>query len=434
MNKQTAVIICNWNKKEDVLACIDSVFRSNYKEFDLICVDNGSTDGSVKAIQSLRAPIHIISLQENVGGAGGFNAGLEYAMQGSYEYIVLLDNDVIVDETAIASLVSAMELHDELGILGAKIYLAGTENHLQEFGSYIDWDNFNIKPLNQGAKDNNQLPSLLECDYVPACALIVRSDAIRKVGMMDAQYFIYWDDIEWGYRMKQAGYRVMVTSQAKVWHKMGAAERKNTFATYYFWRNRIHFFVNHISENSVEQFCEKLLNEILLALFFSQYNKQQSLVFTIVNAIMDGLSVTRGQASTNKIFEREIKQDALNVWLQQMNQPLVSFVNCTSNTPDDVVASLLSRKYRDYSFVQHEKGCIYMVDHISEYTGPYCDDYVIVDKYFNVISSIEEFQHINDFKTWYNLSYRMYEPLLKLKIRNIKEKKTFDSWSWGEMK
>ncbi|MFD2116985.1 glycosyltransferase family 2 protein [Paenibacillus yanchengensis] len=331
MSKETAVVICNWNKKTDLMLCIHSVFRSNYTNFDVIVVDNASTDGSVEAIEELAYPIHIIELADNIGGAGGFNAGIEKALEGAYEYIVLLDNDVIVDSIAINNMINIMKDNSNIGLLGAKIIASGTENILQEFGSYIDWDQFNIRPMNKGSLDTQDLPLLLECDYVPACALIARASAVRKVGLMDSQYFIYWDDIEWGYRMKQSGYKVMVTSKAKVWHKMGATERKTTFATYYFWRNRFHFFLEYIEQSQLDQFIDCIFNDLHKAIYFSKHNYRWSVIKSLVYAFEDALVGIRGKAQCDRIFEIEGITDRLAEWMDQSSPGNVIIKNYGSN-------------------------------------------------------------------------------------------------------
>jgi GT2 family glycosyltransferase len=305
VNKQTAVVICNWNKKEDLLLCINSAFYSTYNDFDLIVVDNASSDGSVESIRQLKHPIEIIQLTENIGGAGGFNAGIEYALTRSYEYIVLLDNDVIIDPDAMNSMIVTMESYPNIGLLGAKIMIAGTENKLQEFGSFIDWEKFDINPLYKGEIDTHALPLLLECDYVPACALIARVSAVRKVGLMDYHNFIYWDDIEWGYRMNLAGYKVMVTSQAKVWHKMGASEKGNTFATYYFWRNRLHFFLKN-SLQSKASVLEALKRLVFQGIYMSNLKEQYSVGKTLEYAFTDAIQGIRGKAKEGRVLEREL--------------------------------------------------------------------------------------------------------------------------------
>ncbi|MEF2243940.1 glycosyltransferase family 2 protein [Paenibacillus sp. IITD108] len=392
MKPRVAIVICNWNKSEDLQKCIGSIMSSTYQDFQIIVVDNASTDCSVEMVQSLKLPIHLIQLKENVGGAGGFNEGMQFAMEQACEYIVLFDNDVVVDSRAIESLVLEMDHDHEIGILGAKILVAGQEDTLQEFGSYIDWQNFKISPQNKGTNDSTQLPELLSCDYVPACALIVRNTAIQVAGLMDSQFFIYWDDIEWGHRMKLAGYKVMVTSKAKVWHKMGATERKTTFATYYFWRNRIHFFLKYLEHSQLDQFIGCLFDDLHKAIYFSKYNYRWSVIRSLIYAFEDALVSIRGKAQCNRILEIEGITDRLAEWMDKSSPGNVIINNYGSNT--FVYQKVISRlteigKYQVQEMESANDHGIYYIcisDHILDMGHEILNDKydLFIDSFYNI--------------------------------------------------
>ena len=101
--KRVGAVICNFNKKEDVLNCIQSVLESKYTDYDLYVVDNASSDGSAEAIrEKYGSQVTVLVNAENLGGSGGFNTGLRKALEKGYEYLYCLDNDVLVDENAMA--------------------------------------------------------------------------------------------------------------------------------------------------------------------------------------------------------------------------------------------------------------------------------------------------------------------------------------------
>ena len=212
MKKEVAIIICNYNKREYVLKCINSVFNLSFKDYDLFVVDNASSDGSAEGIEAVYGNrVILIKNKENTGGSGGFNTGMKEALKKDYRYLYLLDNDIILHENALTELYDYLESHQNVGIAGSLLYSMDNPTEIQELGAKIDWDNFTIKPNLKGSIDLG-VPKELECDYVPACSMLVRTEAIKKVGLMEETNFIYWDDIEWGHRMKLHGYKVMACS------------------------------------------------------------------------------------------------------------------------------------------------------------------------------------------------------------------------------
>jgi hypothetical protein len=122
---------------------------------------------------------------------------------------------------------------------------------------------------------------------------------------MDSQYFIYWDDIDWCHRFKKMGYKVAVTSASKVWHKMGAANQQTTFPTYYFWRNRIHFFAKETTGPQLQKFVDVLCEDLFQAIFFSQLKLQSSVAETLMHAVHDAVHGLRGRAGQGRIRARE---------------------------------------------------------------------------------------------------------------------------------
>ena len=115
--KRVGAVICNFNKKEDVLNCIQSVLESKYTDYDLYVVDNASSDGSAEAIrEKYGSQVKVLVNAENLGGSGGFNTGLRKALEKGYEYLYCLDNDVLVDENAMGELVEFLDTHPDSGM------------------------------------------------------------------------------------------------------------------------------------------------------------------------------------------------------------------------------------------------------------------------------------------------------------------------------
>lgn len=241
--KKVGVVICNYNKEDAVLDCIQSILESKFKDYDLYVVDNASTDNSVKRIKE-KYPSELILIEndENLGGSGGFNTGLKAAYKKGYEYLMCIDNDALLDENAIGNLYNFLENHSEAGMAAAKVYHLEAPEYIQQFGQKIDFENFCTAVYYYNEIEDGSMPEYLYVDSVAACSLMVRRSIIEKIGFMPEENFLYWDDTEWCYCCNLAGYKVASVGNAKALHAMGAKnEVNNTFPTYYAWRNWIVF-------------------------------------------------------------------------------------------------------------------------------------------------------------------------------------------------
>ena len=136
-----AVVICNFNGGQYTVDCIKAVQKSTYNDWDIIVVDNASTDGSVELLTNeFGDSITILLNDTNRGGAGGFGRGLRYATEKNYEYIMMLDNDAFVDEHAIEILMNTIKEDESIGIVGAKILCLDDKNIIMDFAKMMDWN------------------------------------------------------------------------------------------------------------------------------------------------------------------------------------------------------------------------------------------------------------------------------------------------------
>jgi GT2 family glycosyltransferase len=237
------VVICNFNKRDDVLVAIESVQASTGVALEIVVVDNCSTDGSAQAIRDLQYKnVRVIDLPENIGGSGGFKVGMEASLRSQAEFVLLLDNDASVAPDTIAGLVDAMNNDLELGAVGPAILKAYSPGEIQDVGGFLSseffshWPGFNSLPI-----DDLSLPPLY-CEYLAACCLLTRRSVIEEVGSFDESFFIYWDDVDWCTRVRNAGYRLKVFPELRSWHKGGIQTATSTVPTYYNMRNRVRFF------------------------------------------------------------------------------------------------------------------------------------------------------------------------------------------------
>jgi len=259
-----AVIVLNWNGKKDTLACIDSLQKQSYRPYEIIVVDNGSTDGSVQQIRSLYPSVTLLENQENLGFAGGNNRGITYALEKGFDAIVLLNNDTIVDPSFLHAFASTSQKHPH-SLLGAKIYVHSNPNLFDHFGG--NWNpakgQFDLIGYHQ-QEDNISWEKPFPLDYICGCALFAKAEAFKAIGLLDERFFLFWEEADFCYRAKQLGFSVFCAPQAKVWHKVSASfTGGKPHTTYFWWRNRLLWIQKHLpSKEQKKLYRTTLIPEI----------------------------------------------------------------------------------------------------------------------------------------------------------------------------
>ena len=245
-----AIVILNWNREADTLECLESLARIDYPSLSVIVVDNGSTDGSPDAIERWgreNLPLTLIRNAENRGFIRGSNQGMRHALSKDSDYVFLLNNDTVVEPDVLANLVRAAERSGDIGMAGPKIYRYGEERVLDSAGTRtIPWLAQGFL-LGHGEEDRGQFDSSAEMPYITGTALLVKRTVLERVGLMDEDYFCYFDDFDWGMKVREAGYRLLLEPKAVVHHKGSRTAGFNSpFYMRHMIRSRILFARKHV--------------------------------------------------------------------------------------------------------------------------------------------------------------------------------------------
>lgn len=297
--EKVGIVICNYNKQDYVLGCIESVLESTYTDYKLYVVDNASTDRSVPLIREKYGDrVTLIVNPENLGGSGGFDAGMRAAMKEGHPYIWCLDNDVLVDENALKVLVDYAQAHPEAGMFGSKVYNMDDPDTIQQYGVMVNMEDFTTTAKHENERETGENPEFEYSNSCATCSLMVRREVIEKIGVMPEDNFIYWDDIEWGYRCHLAGYEIVSCQNSQVLHKQGAnKEAENTFPTYYAWRNWIHFFNRYLPDDKLEHWCDTILHSVFMEIYSGLYRGEHNRAKAVMAAFDDALHMVRGKAA-----------------------------------------------------------------------------------------------------------------------------------------
>jgi GT2 family glycosyltransferase len=235
-----SIILLNWNHWQETLECLDSLQSLDYANFETIVVDNGSTNDSTVQIQSHFPAITLIRAQHNLGFAGGCNLGIREAIRRKSEYIWLLNNDTKVHPSALTALVETAESDPKIGAVGSAIYFMADPGRLQSWGGgYVRfW-------LGCSRHFDSPVPDS-QIEYLTGASMLIPKHVLETVGLLDERYFMYWEDTDFCFRLRNGGWRLAVASGSTIWHKGSATVgSKSALLDCYVSASALQFFRTH---------------------------------------------------------------------------------------------------------------------------------------------------------------------------------------------
>ena len=276
---KVAVIILNWNKKDDTLKLLGRLESIDYYNHDILVVDNASTDGSAEAIRERFPDIELIINTDNLGGTGGFNSGMRHALANrDYKYIWLLDNDAEVESGTLRELVAAMEEDGTIGIAGSRIIDSDRRDITVEAGAFVKRDSIGVQPLYRNTRNLNVASGVMEVDYVAICSALARTSALERVGLMDERFFFFWDDMDWGLQFKENGFKVVSVLSSIVYHP-AFTEKRGLLADYYYGnRNSLLTYTKHMNlRNRISVFYRYLRHKCTSLIFLGLNGREDTM-------------------------------------------------------------------------------------------------------------------------------------------------------------
>ena len=231
-----SLITVNYNGVKDTCELIDSIpFNEN---MEVIVVDNASKEDEASIICNQYPQVRIIRSKNNLGFAGGNNLGIREAKG---DYILLINNDTYFKEFNIDSLIERLESSDKIGIVCPKIRFAWGNNPIQ-FAGYTPLSSITLrnKAIGFGEEDKGQYETAHPTPYAHGAAMLVKREAIEKVGLMPECFFLYYEEIDWSMMFSNTGYEIWYDPCCTVYHKESQTTGQNSpLRTYYITRNRL---------------------------------------------------------------------------------------------------------------------------------------------------------------------------------------------------
>lgn len=253
-----SVVILNYNGMRFLESCIKSLLNSTYRDFEIVVVDNGSSDGSIEHIRksfSNEPRLKTVLLNKNYGFAAGNDIGYKNTNSSS-EFIFFLNNDTDVEKDCLEKILKVMTEDPSIGAAQPKIRTMKCREKIDAVGGVIDYYG-RAWHLGFNEYDYGQYDSVSEVFYAQGAAIVVRKSVVEKIGLFDPVYFLYYEETDLCWRMWLAGYRVVVIPEAIVYHYGGGSTistdsyRKNYLKLFHARKNQIMTMLKNYSLSNI---------------------------------------------------------------------------------------------------------------------------------------------------------------------------------------
>lgn len=342
MMPRVSIIILNWNGWKDTIECLESLYRITYPNYDIIVVDNGSEDGSIEKIKKyaegkievnskffeynpINKPIKVFEIREdyaregkfnkilykkfdpnrrmillknkkNYGFAGGNNVGIKFALSVlNPDYVLLLNNDTVVDPNFLAELVKVVESNEKIGIVGPKIYYYdynGRSDVINFTGADLILWRGTEKRYGFNEVDRGQWDKLMSIGKIEGSCMLIRKEVLEQIGLFDEKFFCYWEETDLCFRAEKKGYELTYVPTAKIWHKVASSSggTLSSFHIYYMSRNKLWFLRKNFPQILRVHVLYVLFWELWFKLgVFLFYRKKPEAFISYLEGVLSGL-------------------------------------------------------------------------------------------------------------------------------------------------
>jgi GT2 family glycosyltransferase len=226
MAPRVYIVLLNWNNAPDTVECLKSLKSLSYPNFQVLVADNGSTDGSAEVIVCEFPGVTLLRNGKNLGFAGGNNPGIKYAMANGADYVLLLNNDTVIEPDFLGRMVQLAESDLSIGIVSPKIFYFSEPKRIWFAGGMIDFHKGLTSHLGDQEIDRGQFDDILDVDFVSGCAMLIKKAVIQDAGLLYDKLFLYYEDSDYCARVHRTGYRIVMAQDARIWHKVSSTTSK----------------------------------------------------------------------------------------------------------------------------------------------------------------------------------------------------------------
>jgi GT2 family glycosyltransferase len=253
---KVTIVTVHYRQKKLTRQCLDSITKLKQGHFQTnVIVVNNNPQENLRSLHPKYPDFTFLKTSKNIGFTGSYNLGIKRALKESADAVFLVNNDTILDKELLVQLIKAARLKKVNGILGPKIYFApGSEYHRKRYtlnqrgkvlwfaGGIIDWDNVLASHRGVDEVDRGQYDRQGETDFISGCAMMIKGEVFKKIGLLDERYYLYLEDNDFCQRAIKAGFRVIYVPKAKLWHvNAGSSQVGGPLHDYFMSRNRMLF-------------------------------------------------------------------------------------------------------------------------------------------------------------------------------------------------
>ena len=429
--EKLAVVICNYNKGKSTVECIASVLASRQPDAEdcmkIFVVDNASDDDSQAVItETYGDRITWMHSDVDLGSGGGLNLGIERALQEDFAYICCLGEEITVAPDALKVMLDYMAANPSTGLAGGKVYHRHMPHYIQQFGISVDFKHCRASMLYADTPDSENIPNIVYCDAISSCCMMVRAEVIRKVGLMPTENFLYWDDTEWGYRIRLAGLEVVALGAAHLYHAANPMHRcDNTKVNYYMTRNCMNFFMKYTKPESCSKMSIVLLRAVFEAFYLHRMGHAHNMAQSDIAALLDAVNGVYGRAADDRILENDDNglgfvsffQEQESVYMED-DDPFLEQVIRQIN-PDIVFMQLPSPNAVTIVRCNSILG-------IKDFSFPldFSENVVYIDKNYRMLATREDVDLIRNYEPSLQLFLYAMQPVVFRRIAAIRGVKT----------
>ncbi len=239
---KVTVVIINWNGLADTSECLESVRTIMYPNYQTIVIDNGSPADDAHVLgERFGDSMHLIASEKNLGFAGGCNIGIRYALGRGADYVLLLNNDTVVDPAFLSGLVQAAEEIPDGAAFCPKICYYDRPRVIHSTGGRVNAWMGRAWQVGRDRPDEEPYGRVEERDYADGACMLMRRSALDRVGLLDEEYFAYWEETDWCARAGEMGLKSYYVPNARIWHKAARSQAPDSEYHYLFRRNAFLF-------------------------------------------------------------------------------------------------------------------------------------------------------------------------------------------------
>lgn len=243
MTKLIYIILVNYNGFNDTCECLESIIKSTYKNFKILIVDNNSLDGSGMRLKKKYPQYEYILSDTNLGFAEANNIAYKHALKNGAEYVLLLNNDTIIDKNMIQKLID--QSNNNI-VTVPKMYYYLEKNKIWYGGGEISKTKGTVYHIGEKKFDSNKYSKTKEVSFATGCCILIHKDILNEIGLFDKKYFMYCEDFDFSIRLIKSNKKILYVPEAMLWHKVNASTKNNSnISKYYLTRNRFYLLKNH---------------------------------------------------------------------------------------------------------------------------------------------------------------------------------------------